>query len=615
MTRALRWGGGVGALVVLLSLAGLLEVPELRALNVMFDLRGPRTPTAPILIVSIDEDSFDELDLAWPWPRALHGRFLDIVRRGKPAAVGFDVIFAEPSIRGPADDQALAAAVARTGNVVLAGALTVVKNELVSKVDFNLPLPELREHAAGFGPVNYEIDADGNVRRSELAYGFQGERLHSFVWHVFQVAVRAGVPASPLPADHAFLINYLGGPGTFRHIPYYRILNGEVGPEEFARKIVLVGATSPVLHDVFSTPFAPSSRMPGVEIHAHALETLLRGIQLRRVPRAFGMILALGLAFLSAGLTVRLRPFRALFAVGGLWLLVYGVALALFIVWHIWLETVGASLALALAYVTTVVVELLREQAEKRRLSRFFSPAVLREIVRHRDRGLGSARRLLTVLFSDIRGFTSISERLPPEQVVEILGEYLTELTEVVFRHGGTVDKYVGDCIMALYNVPLEQPDHAAQAVRTALAFQASTRALSARWEARLGVRIRNGVGINTGEAIVGAMGSRQRLEYTAIGDTVNVAARLESVTKEYGVPIIISESTYRLVKDQFPTRPLGEVTVKGRASPVRIYAVLAGDPDLQRGAEPLPAAAPGDGSPARVRGGAGTVSGAEQAE
>jgi adenylate cyclase len=159
--------------------------------------------------------------------------------------------------------------------------------------------------------------------------------------------------------------------------------------------------------------------------------------------------------------------------------------------------------------------------------------------------------------------------------VVELLGEYLSELTEIVFRHGGTVDKYVGDCIMALYNVPFEQPDHARQAVRTALAFQESTRALSARWEARLGIQVKSGVGINTGEAVVGTMGSRQRLEYTAIGDTVNLAARLESITKDFDSPIVISESTYVLVKDEFPTRPLGEVTVKGKAIPVRIYAVL----------------------------------------
>ncbi|OLE37933.1 MAG: hypothetical protein AUG00_06855 [Candidatus Rokubacteria bacterium 13_1_20CM_2_70_7] len=158
-----------------------------------------------------------------------------------------------------------------------------------------------------------------------------------------------------------------------------------------------------------------------------------------------------------------------------------------------------------------------------------------------------------------------------------MLREYLTEMTEVVFRHGGTVDKYIGDCIMALYNAPFDDPDHAANAIRTGLELQERTLAVSARWEQRLGGQIRNGVGINTGEAVVGALGSRQRLEYTAIGDTVNLASRLESLTKEYGTGIIVSESTHEIVKGQFLTKELGEVAVKGKAQPVKIYGVLPG--------------------------------------
>jgi class 3 adenylate cyclase len=162
--------------------------------------------------------------------------------------------------------------------------------------------------------------------------------------------------------------------------------------------------------------------------------------------------------------------------------------------------------------------------------------------------------------------------------VAAMLREYLTEMTEIVFAHGGTVDKYIGDCVMALYNVPFEDPEHAIKAVRTGLAFQERTLAAAARWEATYGVTIRNGVGINTGEAIVGTLGSEQRLEYTAVGDTVNLAARLESLTKDYGASIIISEFTHERVKGMFATRELGAVTVRGKSVPVRIYAVLATD-------------------------------------
>jgi adenylate cyclase len=233
-------------------------------------------------------------------------------------------------------------------------------------------------------------------------------------------------------------------------------------------------------------------------------------------------------------------------------------------------------LALVLGYGATVTESFVREQRERRRLSQFFSPDVVREVVRQKDEGsLTTSRRVVTVLFSDIRGFTSISEKLEPEQVAEMLREYLSEMTEIVFKHGGTVDKYIGDAIMALYNVPFEDPEHAIKAVRTGLEFQERTITVSRRWEAKLGIAIRNGVGINTGEAVVGTLGSRQRLEYTAVGDTINLGSRLESVTKDYNTSIIISEFTYEHVKDHFLTKELGDVTVKGKSRPVRIYAVL----------------------------------------
>jgi adenylate cyclase len=202
---------------------------------------------------------------------------------------------------------------------------------------------------------------------------------------------------------------------------------------------------------------------------------------------------------------------------------------------------------------------------------------LVREIVRNQDAGdsLMSNRRRLTVLFSDIRGFTSMSERIAPEEVVTFLREYLTVMTDAVFMHGGTVDKYIGDAIMALYNVPFEAPDHAAQAVRTALEFQRRLAGLTRRYEPRLGAPLRGGVGIHTGDAVVGTLGSEQRLEYTAIGDTVNIGSRLEGVTKDFDVPIVLSEATWLEVKDLFPTRYLGEVTVKGKEVPVRIYTVL----------------------------------------
>jgi adenylate cyclase len=604
--RHLRWGGTIGAIVVLASLLGLLQRLELGALNGLFDLRGPRAPASPIIIVTIDEDSFDELNIQWPFPRSLHGELLDILSQGKPAAIGMDIVFIEPSALGPQEDTALAGAIKRAGNVILAAAYTKTVGDGIVKENFNQPLPEIRAGAVGFGPVNHLVDPDGYVRRTRLELSLDDYRLQTFDWHLYQMAVKAGIPSKPLPKRDMFMINFRGGPASFASVPYYKVLRGEIKPHAFKDAIVLVGATSPVLHDVFSTPYANSNNMPGVEIHANVLETLFRGNRLRtvpswtvdlpipfaaqinrvvtvrsRIPLTFSLeiLVVLALAVAAVWLTTVLRPLRAFFVLVGAGLVMGALALLAFTIWYVWLEVVAATLAGVLGYGVTVVREYIQEQREKRRLSRFFSPSVRDHIVKHQEENaLGVSRRPLTVLFSDIRGFTSLSEKLPAEQVVELLSDYLTELTDIVFKYGGTVDKYVGDCIMALYNAPLDQPDHALAAVRTAVAFQKATHEISDRWEAKTGLPVKNGVGVHTGEAVVGEMGSKGRSEYTAIGDTVNLAARLESITKDFKSPIVISEATYQLVKGEFSARALGEVTVKGREEPVRIYAVLAED-------------------------------------
>lgn len=568
-------GGLIGLLIGAVLVSGLLERLELQALNGLFHLRGPCPPRTPIVIISIDEDSFDELALAWPWPRALYGRLLGILSEGQVSAVGLDLLFSEPSSRGAADDQALAEAVARAGNVVLPAALTVVKEGLFTKEALNAPLPLIREHAAGYGIVNLVPDPDAFVRSAPLTSLHQGVEVPSFALQLYRLGVQAGIPAAPLPDRQTVLINYRGGPRTFPTVPLYRVITGEVSPEEFRGKIVLIGATSPTLHDLYPTPFAPHNNMPGIEIQANVLETLFQGISQTRMPRLGVILLVLGAGVFAVGVTSRGRPLGALAGVMGVGLTYGGVGFAAFAWSHVWLDQVAVPLALTLGYTTTAVENLVRERREKRLLSRFFSPSVLREVVRRKAKvAQSSGRRQITVLFSDIRGFTSISEKLPPEEVAELLREYLTSMTEAVFKHGGTVDKFIGDAIMALYNAPFDQPDHAAQAVRTALQFQELITTLSDRWEARCGTPLKNGVGINTGEAVVGTLGSAQRLEYTAIGDTVNLASRLEGLTKDFQTPVIVSEFTYQAIKDVFECHPLGAVPLKGKGIPVNVYAV-----------------------------------------
>jgi adenylate cyclase len=572
-------GSLAGLAVVLLAAVnpfGFFETAELKALDAQFTLRGPRAPVSPIVVVTIDEDSFDGLNLAWPWPRAVHAKFLDIVGRGRPVAIGMDILFAEPSSRGPADDAALAAAVDRVRDrIVLASALTTVGDASFVKQGLNPPIPEIRGRAA-FGSADYDTDSDAFVRRATLRRTFQDREWPGFDLLIYRLAEKAGLAQGPPPTGRELLVNYRGGPGTFPMVAYHRVVTGEIPPEVFAGKIVLVGATTPTLHDVFPTPFASQSGMSGVEIHAQTLETMLQGIPLRRAPRLLVPALAVLAGALAAWTATSLRPLPA-FGIVAVALAGHLAASHAAFQWgRYWVEVVPVPLALLVTYAGTVAKNFAQEQREKRRLSRFFSPDVVAEIIRHKDDAkLAANRRRMTVLFSDIRGFTSMSEKMPPEEVVTFLREYLTVMTEAVFKHGGTVDKYIGDAIMALYNVPFEAPDHARRAVRTALEFQERLHPLAERFAARHGGTLACGVGIHTGDAVVGTIGSEQRLEYTAIGDTINLGSRLEGLTKEFSVPIIISEATYAEVRDHFGVRDLGEVTVKGKAIPVKIYAVL----------------------------------------
>jgi adenylate cyclase len=572
---------GLGvALAARVDPLGHFEIAELKALDTHFTLRGPREPLAPIVIVTIDEDSFDGLELAWPWPRALHGQFLDVVSRGGPVAIGLDILFPEASPRGEADDRAFGAAVTRARTVVLGAALTEVEGPgFKEKRSLNPPIEVIRDGAAAFGPVDFDTDADAFVRRAGLKRRHLDRDFPTFDVQLFRLAEKAGLARRPLPAGGEIIVNFVGPPGSFPRVAYHRVVRGEVPPEAFRGAIVLVGATTPTLHDVFPTPFAPRGDMPGVEIHANVLETLLQGNPIRRVPAALVPALAVLAGAAVVWAAIALRPLTAFLVTAAVGLAYLAGVHAGFRWGDLWAAALPVPLTLAVAYTGMVAKNFAQEQVEKRRLSRFFSPAVATEVVRAKDEAsLAAGRRRLTVLFSDIRGFTSMSEKMSPEDVATFLREYLTVMTEAVFKHGGTVDKYIGDAIMALYNVPFEVPDHAARAVRTALEFQERLKPLAERFREKYGGTLACGVGINTGDAVVGTIGSEQRLEYTAIGDTINLGSRLESLTKDFNVPILISEATYLEVRDLFGARNLGEVTVKGKAIPVKIYTVLAHD-------------------------------------
>jgi adenylate cyclase len=588
----------VGLLVALAAHSGVLVGVERWAYNLEFKLRGPIPPKTPVVIISIDEDSFDELDLQWPWPRALHGRLVDVVSRGKPAAIGLDLIFDVPSSRGHEDDLALALAIERADTVVLGAAITEVQTKAYSKADLNPPIDELFDRAAAVGFVNYRQDEDAYIRSAVLTRIFQDKPTSGFDFYLHELGVRAGIPSAPLPDEPTFLINYRGGPQTFATIPYYQVVTGEVGPEAFTGKIVLVGATSSLLHDVFPTPFSTHGEMPGVEIHANVLETLFQGIPLERTPRGWSVLFTLGAGLLAVWLTNRLRPLVAFGLILAVALCYAAGSFMSFATARLVFEMTAVPLALVIGYGATVVENFIQEQRKRALLMNLFSrhvaPEVAEAIWQERDQfmdggRLRSQKMVATVLFTDLKGFTPVAERLDTQALLDWLNGYMEIMAQLVMDHGGVVDDYAGDAIKADFGVPFARTTEAdinkdaVNAVECALSMERELNRLNKLWQEQGLPTIGTRIGICTGPVVAGSLGSKQRLKYTTIGDTVNTGARLESFDKDLVDPyftkspcrVLISETTYNCLGDQFITKRIGEVSVKGKEQKVSVYRVL----------------------------------------
>jgi len=349
-----------GVLVAGLVMAGALEPTELALYDRLFELRGPHGPRAPIVIISIDEASIIELN-RWPFPRATHARLIERVSAGGPLAIGFDLVFDAPSLRGPDDDAALGDAVARAGNVVLAAARTQTRG-VVPRIDVSVPIQAVRAGAASVGLAALPDDVDGHVRRSLLVPPKHGMALPALGVALDRLARDARLPAAPVPLTPDLLINFRGGPRSYRWFSYYRVLNGDVRPETFRGKIVLVGATTDIAHDVYQTPFARAGGMPGVEVHANIIETLIHGNRIREVPALVGAVGAVALALL-VGILVAVRPGAMVpIAVLGL-VAIVGGTVASFAFLDIWMRQAGPVAALELSVVACIVAEQTRGRA------------------------------------------------------------------------------------------------------------------------------------------------------------------------------------------------------------------------------------------------------------
>jgi len=607
----------------------LLDILESKTYDIR--LRAQRvSPPRAVAIAAIDEASLAKLG-RWPWSRATLAKLVDRLDEAGAKAIGLDVFFPEPE-SAEADEQ-LARAVGAGRKVVLSTVFLVDREEArhlgperleeakraiavhaignVERIGSALEqfsmtppqgvivnIPGLQRSAAYAGHINILPDPDGTVRRVPLVYRYDGRYFPSFdvqaaraflggkelVLHIASYGIQGiqiGDRYIATDEEGRLLVRYRGRAGTFATVPIADILDGRANAELLRDRVVLIGPTAQGIGDIRVTPY--SAAFPGVELRASVIENLLEGNVLQR-PDWMSMVDLTAIVLLGLVLTWLLPRM----GVSGGAMLALGVLTAflvlanyLFTAQGLWLNVVYPSILVALAFASATLVRYFSTESEKRHIKTAFQfyvpPAVVEEIAA--DVGklrLGGEKRNLTVLFSDIRGFTSMSEALAPEELVKLLNVYFTEMTEKVFDHKGSLDKYIGDAIMAVYGAPIAAAEHPHLACRTALDMIRALDVLRAQWLRDGLPDIGIGIGINTGPMIVGNMGSVSRFNYTVVGDAVNLASRIESLNKTYGTSILLSEYTYEHVKDEFPhAREIDRVQVRGREQVVGLYELI----------------------------------------
>lgn len=393
--------------------------------------------------------------------------------------------------------------------------------------------------------------------------------------------VQMGNRFIPTDENGQLLINYLGPPKTFPHFSISDILSGQLATGTFADRIVLVGATAMGAYDLRSTPFSPV--YPGVEIQATVIDNILRQNFLTRPQwsKIYDLLAIITLGVLTGIALPRMGALKGLLFATGLFILHIFIARWLFVNSGVWLNIVYPLLVLSTNYTALTVYHYVTEERERKKIKGAFehyvAPEVVNEIVKYPEKlNLGGERRVLTVLFTDIRGFTGISESMESHQLVELLNEYFTAMTDLILKYRGTLDKYIGDAIMAFYGAPIEQDEHGLMACYTAVDMLEELKKLQAEWSVRKLPKLSMRIGIHTGEMIIGNIGSKKRFNYTVMGDAVNLASRLEGLNKAYGTEILMGENTAQLVEKSFLLREIDMVRVVGKEQPVRIYELVA---------------------------------------
>ena len=576
--------GFVALVVALLSQTTPWRLAEARGFDWLSTTMAPAPPVNGPIIVAIDEPSFQEIGKQWPWPRSLHGELIHALRSAGARAIGLDIIFAEPSADS-ASDAALAAALGP--DVVLAGDESLIETPQADQMVRVEPLPEFLARGARTGIASVVLDSDGTLRRMPR-YPDAFARV---------LAETAGHDVPDIGAGS--LTQAFGQARTLPTVSYYQALDPEtfLPPGTFKDRVVIVGLSmqsAPLAEnggpDAYATSWTLRSGrlVSGAEIQATIYDNLVSGLMVTPLP-AWAGIATIAAASALAGYAVSRGTgwMTALLGLSAI-LALFGISFVLIREARIFLPAIAPSVA----FLAVAGAQGARDYAAERRLrrtitrafSQYLSPVLVERLARDPSQlKLGGERRTISIIFCDVRGFTTISETMKsePEKLTALINRLLGPLSQVVLDSGGTIDKYIGDAIMAFWNAPLDDPDHAARAVQAGIDMIAALDPLNAELraeaesEGRPFAPLRVGAGINTGDCVVGNMGSALRFDYSALGDAVNLASRLEGQTKVYGVPLIIGEETARRVEGRFPLAELDRVRVKGKRDVEVIYTVL----------------------------------------
>lgn len=575
-------------LTTLVAISFLSRLPawsllELRSFDYLSTVDDPLPPEDAPVIVAIDEPALAQINAQWPWPRRLHAELISALRAAGAKAIGLDIIMAEPST--PENDAAVTAAAAP--DLVLAGDETLIQAPQADQLIRTTPMPQFSAAGARTGIASIELGGDGTFRTIP-AYrdGF-----------AMMLAAAAGKAAAMPPAGA--MIQSFGPARSYPTVSYYQALDPQsfLPPDFFKNRVVLVGLSlqnAPEIDkggaDTFATPYTVHTGrlVAGVEIQATIYDNIVHGVYIAKGRLPLVALAILVAAILAAATVWRATSWLTLAAAIAAIGVFSAASFAGIRFGHVFVSPLGPSVAYIAVAFGQAAFDFAEERRNKQQITRAFSQYISPELVRRLTEDpsqlkLGGERRTLSVLFSDVRGFTTIAETMKddPEQLTTLINRLLTPLSEVVMNHGGTIDKYMGDCIMAFWNAPLDDPDHAMHAVTASLAMQEEITKLNRELEAEAKAFgtplhvLKMGVGINTGECVVGNMGSTRRFDYSCLGDSVNLASRLEGASKNYGVALLLGETTAFLVSGRYTIAELDRVIVKGKTVPAPVFTIL----------------------------------------